>query len=180
MKRLVLMERSSEMVGKPAGEPKAAPGFEAFFRDTYARLAGALLALTGDRSEAEELAQEALARAYERWNRVRTMASPEGYVFRTALNLRRSLWRRSVVRRRIDPIATVDMDPISVIEWREDLSRAIRSLSHGQRAALLLVEWFGLRTEEASQVLGVRPTTIRVRLHRARTSLRERLGGSGD
>jgi RNA polymerase sigma-70 factor (ECF subfamily) len=151
--------------------------FEDFFRVTYPRLVGALLALTGDRSEAEELAQEALARAFERWDRVRVMASAEGYVFRTALNLKRMSWRRSRVRGRLLPRAASEADPIAATEWREDLSRALRSLSHGQRAALFLVEWFGLETREAASVLGVRPATIRGRLHRARVQLRKRLGG---
>jgi RNA polymerase sigma factor (sigma-70 family) len=172
-------ERSATMAGIRPERSARPPVFEDFFRDTYARLVRALLALTGDRSEAEELAQEALARAFERWERVRVMASAEGYVFRTALNLHRMSWRRSVVRRRLAP-STSEVDPIVATERREDLSRALRSLSHGQRAALFLVEWFGLGTEEAARVLGVRPTAIRVRLHRARTKLRERLGGSDE
>jgi RNA polymerase sigma factor (sigma-70 family) len=176
VKRRQTLERSSPMAGTARGRPEPLP-FEAFFRDTYGRLVGALLTLTGDRSQAEEIAQEALARAFERWDRVSVMASAEGYVFRTALNLQRTWWRRSMVRRRLLPPTAVDVDPIAATEWRQDLSRAMGSLSHGQRAALLLVEWFGLKTEEAAAVLGVRPATLRVRLHRARSTLRERLGG---
>jgi len=39
-----------------------------------------MLLMTGDRSEAEDLAQEAMARVYERWRRVRGMGSAEGYL----------------------------------------------------------------------------------------------------
>jgi len=52
--------------------------------------------LTGDRREAEDLAQEALVRAFERWSRVRSMANPPGYVYRTAINLNRNRLRRRV------------------------------------------------------------------------------------
>ena len=57
---------------KPNADPgtRAGPSFERFFEVEYPRLARALLLLTGDPREAEDLAQEALARAFERWARV--------------------------------------------------------------------------------------------------------------
>jgi RNA polymerase sigma-70 factor, ECF subfamily len=70
--------------------------FEEFFLSQHERLFQALYLLTGDRSEADDLAQEALLRAYERWDRVGAMESPAGYVYRTALNLHRSQLRRLV------------------------------------------------------------------------------------
>ena len=69
-------------------------GFEEFFEAQHLRLSRALYLLTGSASEADELAQEALVRVYERgteWGK----ASPEGYLFRTALNLHRSRLRSS-------------------------------------------------------------------------------------
>jgi DNA-directed RNA polymerase specialized sigma24 family protein len=44
----------------------------------------ALVIVSGAEAEAEDLAQEAFARALERWERVRVMESPVGYVYRTA------------------------------------------------------------------------------------------------
>jgi len=64
--------------------------FEEFFLAQHERLFQALYLLTGDRSEADDLAQEALLRAYERWDRVGAMDSPAGYVYRMGLNLHRS------------------------------------------------------------------------------------------
>ena len=43
-----------------------------------------MMLLTGDPFEAEELAHEAITRVLERWERVRAMGSPTGYLFRTA------------------------------------------------------------------------------------------------
>jgi hypothetical protein len=76
-------------------EPLAAEGdFDRFYRAQYVRLVRALLLLIGDPGEAEDLAQEALSRVYERWDRVSAMDSSEGYLFRTALNLHRKRARR--------------------------------------------------------------------------------------
>jgi DNA-directed RNA polymerase specialized sigma24 family protein len=57
--------------------------FEGFFRAEYPQLARAGYLLTGEAAEAEDLAQEAMARTFERWDRVRAMESPAGYVYRT-------------------------------------------------------------------------------------------------
>jgi RNA polymerase sigma-70 factor (ECF subfamily) len=62
-----------------------ASAFEEFFLAQHERLFQALYLLTGDRYEADDLAQEALLRAYERWDRIGVMDSPDGYVFRGGL-----------------------------------------------------------------------------------------------
>ncbi len=54
--------------------------------------------------------------------------------------------------------------------------RALLALPAGQRAALVLVEWLGMTGEEAGRVLGLKAGSVRARLHRARTALREALG----
>jgi hypothetical protein len=75
-------------------------GFEAFFQAEYPGFVRALYLLTGDQDEAEELAQATLARVYERWERVRVMDSPAGYVYRAAVNLHRQRRRHLAVRAR--------------------------------------------------------------------------------
>src|SRR4051812_11358932 len=68
--------------------------FESFFDLHYASVAKALVLIVGAAQQAEDLAEEAFARAWERWNQVRLMASPVGYVYRTAVNLNRNRLRR--------------------------------------------------------------------------------------
>jgi DNA-directed RNA polymerase specialized sigma24 family protein len=69
--------------------------FRDFFEREYERLGEALRVLTGGNvPEAEDVAQEAMVRVYERWGRIRGMDSPTGYLYRTALNLYRSRIRR--------------------------------------------------------------------------------------
>ena len=72
------------MRGAALGDVAEALGFEAYFQAEYPSLVRALYLLTGDQDEAEDLAQAAMARVYERWDRVRVMESPAGYVYRTS------------------------------------------------------------------------------------------------
>jgi DNA-directed RNA polymerase specialized sigma24 family protein len=87
------------------------PSFEEFFEASYASVARALILLVGDETEAEELAEEAFVRAWERWARIRTMASPAGFVYRTALNLNRSRLRRLALARRRAVRSTIIVVP---------------------------------------------------------------------
>ena len=154
--------------------------FEEFFLIEHERLFRALYLLTGDRHEADDLAQEALLRAYERWDRVGAMDSPAGYVYRTALNLHRSHARALVVRaRRV--FASVPVEDLSgAVAASYDVRRALARLPRGQREALILVEWLGLRSEEAGRLLGIDAASVRGRLHRARVTLRDLLGDRDD
>lgn len=161
-------------------ETQQATTFDAFFRAEYPRLARALYLLTGDRTEAEDLAQEAMARVYERWDRVRAMASPTGYVYRTATNLNRKRIRRLAVRARKAFGPSAVEDPAKMAEDRSEVLRFLASLPAGQREALVLVEWLGLDAEDAGHVLGIEAVSVRGRLHRARTALRDRFGGAGE
>ncbi len=159
---------------------QSAPAFEEFFRSVYPSLARGLLLLTGDPGEAEDLAQEALARAYERWDRVQAMDSPDGYVYRTALNLNRKRLRRLAVRAHRVLSGPAEADPADAAAARTDVRRALVQVSRTQREALVLVEWLGLSAEEAGGVLGIDAASVRSRLHRGRAALRERLGESDE
>jgi RNA polymerase sigma factor (sigma-70 family) len=168
-----MIEPASLEVVSEVGETWA---FEDFFLAEHERLFQALYLLTGDRYEADDLAQEALLRAYERWDRVGAMESPAGYLYRTALNLHRRRLRAHVVRARRVFAAVPDGDLSGSVAASHDVRRALAKLPRGQREALILVEWLGLASEEAGQVLGIDASSVRGRLHRGRASLRELLG----
>ena len=93
-------------------------------------------------------------RVYERWERVRDMESPEGYLFRTGMNLHRKRLRRLAVRARRHPRVREGPDQFQSVERKADLVRALSRLRDGQREVLVLVDWVGLESEEAGQVLG--------------------------
>ena len=142
--------------------------FEEFFRAEHFLLARALYLLTGSAADADELTQEAMVRVYERWDRVRQMDSPQGYLFRTALNLHRSRLRWVASGARHVLHATPSPDPAEVVQSRDSLARALASLPTGQREAVVLVEWLGMDQEEAATALGIKQGSVRARLSRAK------------
>lgn len=149
--------------------------FEEFFRAEYPNLVRGLFLLTADRGEAEELAQEAMARACARWDRVAGMDSPGGYVYRTAVNLNRKRLRHLAIRaRRLLSLGQEAHAPPAA-EARVELAAALESLRPLLREAFMLVEWFGLSMEEAGTILGVKAVSVRSRVHRARAELRRAL-----
>ena len=171
------------MAEAEAAVSEQAPPFEGFFDQHYERLLRVLYLATGDRHEAEDLAQDAFVRVYERWDKIAGLERPDGYLYRTALNLRRSRLRRLAVAtrkllggRQSEEVA----DPASQSDERDAIRRALAALPAGQREAVVLVEWLGMTDAEASEVLGISPVAVRVRISRARPTLREHLRGESD
>src|ERR1700690_2752561 len=80
----------------------AAAEFDVLYRDEFPRLAGALYAMSGVRSLAEDVAQDAFAHAWSRWARVAASPCPAGWVYTTAFRL---LQRR--MRSRRAPVAQI-------------------------------------------------------------------------
>jgi RNA polymerase sigma factor (sigma-70 family) len=171
MEELVGLVREDEQA-----QPTTVESFEAFVLENHARLYGALCLLTKDRYEAEEIAQEAFVRILERWDRVRTLEDPTGYLFRTAMNVFRKRLRRAlVVVRRAARLAPSD-DFVERVEANDLVVRAIAKLPTDQRAALIVTSLLGYSSDEAAVILGARPSTVRARATRARATLRETIG----
>ena len=86
-------------------------GFAGFYKASYQRLLGQLFAVTGDLAEAENVLQEAYARAFARWAQVRAYDFPEAWVRRVALNLAamaaRRLRRRAAALLRLGPPSAI-------------------------------------------------------------------------
>jgi RNA polymerase sigma-70 factor (ECF subfamily) len=135
--------------------------FESFYLGQRVRLFRALVVVTRDVHAAEDVAQEAFVRVWERWDRVRRMEDPTGYLYRTALNGWFQIHRR-VVRagRRVVPIGEA-LDPLTIVEERDDLARRVLDLPARQRAALVLIEYLGYDSARAGRALGIRPGTVR-------------------
>jgi RNA polymerase sigma factor (sigma-70 family) len=153
------------------------PSYEEFFAAEWVRLFHTMVLLTGDRAHAEDLAQEAMARAFERWGRIRRADSPAAYVYQIAFNLHRSLLRRARrALRRDAPVHEEPANPEVVVGSREEILGLLRSLPATQREALVLVEWVGMSAEEAGRTLGIDAASVRGRIHRARQSIRGKVG----
>jgi RNA polymerase sigma factor (sigma-70 family) len=144
--------------------------FEDFFRAEYQTLLRAMYLISGTRDGAEELAQEAFVKVLERWDRVREMDNPSGYLYRTAVNTRRSVARRLRLAAQ-RALSLHSPDVIAQSDDRDQIRRALASLPESQREAIVLVEWLGLTDAEAGRVLGVSAGAVRVRISRAKASL---------
>jgi RNA polymerase sigma-70 factor (ECF subfamily) len=85
--------------------------------------------------------------------------------------------RRSAARQRS---LLVKLEPSSEVEeadrpWEGHVSKALARLSETDREAITLIAWEGLTPREAALVVGQSPVAFRVRLHRAKRRLRQRL-----
>jgi len=85
--------------------------------------------------------------------------------------------RRSMARRRRVQDRLVRERPVheSDVEVSSDVLDAVRHLPHREREAIHLVVWEGLSTEDAAKVIGCSPNAVRIRVHRARRRLSDRL-----
>lgn len=167
------MERTIEAA---ADEQVVVPlAFEEFVSANAEGLYGAMWLVTRHRFEAEEIAQEAFLRTWERWDRVAGLEDPVGYLYRTAWNVWRSRGRRATLALRRVVHAVPADDELAGIEERDLVVRTLASLTPRQRAALVLTDLLGLTSEEAAKAMGVRASTARVLAARGRERLRERM-----
>jgi RNA polymerase sigma factor (sigma-70 family) len=150
--------------------------FESFYLTRRVRLLRALVVVTRDVQAAEEVAQNAFVRVWERWDRISRMDDPEGYLYRTALNEWFQLRRRAVRSAVRIAAHRRAIDPLESVEDRDLLSRALLELPPRQRAALVLTAYLGYDSEQAGRVMGIRAGTVRRLVSLARATLRRRQG----
>jgi RNA polymerase sigma-70 factor (ECF subfamily) len=149
--------------------------FEEFFAEHRTGVYGAIWLVTRSRDLAEEIAQDAFCRVWERWDHVAGLEDPEGYVYRTALNVWHSRRRRAAVAVRRAVHTIPPDDGLARVEAEDAVLRALAPLSERQRAAIVLTDLLGFTSEEAGDALGVRASTVRVLAKRARDRLRTEL-----
>lgn len=150
------------------------------------------LRLMGNREDAEEVLQETFLSAFRAVNRFEGRSQLSTWLYRIAYNaalmrLRRRQLRTtsideplqneegdSLPRQLVDWTALPD-DLLLVSELRSVLDAAVATLSETLRSVFVLRDIEGLSTAETADVLGLTETNVKVRLHRARLALRERL-----
>lgn len=150
-----------------------APIFEEFYEATFRRLFTGLCLVTGNRHEAEEVAQEAFVRVFERWDHVGVLEDPTGYLFRVSMNVFRSRYRRaSLGLRRALFLAPAATDDLAAVETHDAIVRLLRGLDPRQRAAVLLTAILDYSAEEAGRMLGLRASSVRSLTTRARARMK--------
>ncbi len=144
----------------------------AFCAEHHARLVGLLVLRVGDRHVAEELAQEALVRLIERWERVRELDARWPWLVKVAVNLSTSRWRRRAAERRalarLGPVEeAVDLDSsLPVLDL-------VGRLPPRQSMAVVLRHYALLSVNETAEIMRCRPGTVKALSAQGRERLRE-------
>ena len=156
-------------------------GFRAFAHSRLAYLSRVAYLLTGDHHAAEDLLQNALVRLATAWPRVAAAGDPVAYARRVLYNEHVSTWRRGRHLRAERTTAELPdvggrHDEADDAVRRMMLEHALRRLTHKQRAVIVLRFFEDLTPEDAAEVLGCSPGTVKSQTARALDSLRSRLG----
>lgn len=155
---------------------------EAFVRLTSDRVYSLLYRMMGNQEDAEDLTQEAYAKAFRALPAYRGEAAPSTWIYGIALNLGRdAISRRQADRLRIagapDPERHASNDDPLETSVRSAESSAIAgaldAIDEGQREIVILADVEGMAMEEIAAILCVEIGTVKSRLHRARAAARE-------
>jgi RNA polymerase sigma factor (sigma-70 family) len=153
--------------------------FTDFYREARDRCLRTVLVSVGDQEVAQDLVDEAFARACASWRKVSRHPAPAAWVVRTALNENIARWRR---RRREVPVP----DPATFADqpgangagdpgFDPRVMTALLRLPARQRQVVALRVFLDLDTERTAAVLGVAPSTVKAHLSRALGALRSDL-----
>src|SRR5579872_1543668 len=165
--------------GRSRPEPQSLPSDdEATFRE-FVRARGPALyrmafVLTGNRADAEDLVQAALAKTYQAWHKIKDRAALDTYVRRAIANTHISWWRH----RKLDEYPTDELPDRAVADHAGDsdlaevVRRALDRLPQRMRAAVMLRYFEDMTEPEIAAVLGVSLGTVKSTVSRAVARLR--------
>jgi RNA polymerase sigma factor (sigma-70 family) len=142
------------------------------YQDHYARLVRLAFLMTGSRTVAEEVVQDAFVRLQQRW---RTVRDPAGYVTTSVVNgARGHLRHRRVEARWLGAQRAARAGREEQAQEGPDLVwDTLRRLPHKQRVALVMRYYDDQPDAAIAAILGVRPATVRSLIHRGLHALRE-------
>lgn len=146
--------------------------FDDFYVSSASRVRKTLSVILGDADLAGEATDEAMTRAYVRWNRVSRFENPAGWVYRVGLN-----WAKRQIRRRsydIPPLAlpTTTGEPATP---DPGLWKALDRLSTDHRTVVVLRYSEDWSVAQIADALDIPTGTVKSRLNRALNQLREEL-----
>ena len=130
--------------------------------------------LTNDRGLAEDVVQEVLIRAHQRWTQIAEMEHPEAYVRRMVVNeflSWRRKWARYVPQADVEP-DTRQPDHAEAHAERSALLAEVVKLPRRQRTVLVLRYYEGMSDAQIAEVLGCAETTVRGYAFRGLAALR--------
>jgi RNA polymerase sigma-70 factor (sigma-E family) len=150
------------------------PDFRDYVTERRRSLLRTAYLLTGNRADAEDLVQAALAKTYLAWDRIEDRRALDGYVRRAMVNTHISWWRR----RRLEEYPTDEIpdqvvaDHSGTSDLQDTLRRAVDRLPQRMRAAVVLRYFEDMTEAEVADVLGVSLGTVKSTVSRAVAKLR--------
>ncbi|GLH99342.1 sigma factor-like helix-turn-helix DNA-binding protein [Phytohabitans aurantiacus] len=165
------LQSTRERAG-PADEagPADDRSFEAFYRSHVDRVYRALALTLGNVELAREATDEAMARAYARWDRLSTYDNPGGWVYRVGSNWGTSWWQKL---RRERPMPEHPMTAAAAGDPAGQFAlEALGRLPRPQRAVVVCRVLLDLSTAETATALGIAEGTVKSRLARGLAALR--------
>ena len=143
-------------------------GLAEVYRRLYPSLVRTAYLLVDTREQAEEVVQEAFAKAFPKWHRLET---PDAYMRTCVVNgCRRIHRRRRLIQR------TPQFRPDESVGLEHDhVADAVRGLPSPQREAIVLRYYLQATDQEIADALRIALGTVKSTLHRARNRLREEL-----
>lgn len=160
---------------------RTAEPFDDFVRTEFGQVLALGLALLNDRDDALDVAQEAMARAHERWAVVGAMDRPGAWTRRVALNLitdvQRRRTRRSRLLTRLRSQARPPTTAISPEPWDRAFWDRVAALPRRQRDVIVLHYIHDLTIAEIGEIVEAPDGTVKSDLSRARSRLRAELEG---
>jgi RNA polymerase sigma-70 factor, ECF subfamily len=156
--------------------------FERRLADCSALAYRVALGVLHSAADAEEVAQEALIRAYHHFSRLRDPARLQAWLVRVAWRLAIDRQRSVARRERREQVALAN-EPVALTveqaalnrEFEDRLEQAVDSLPEKLRRVVILAAIEGYDMRETAVLLGLPEGTVRSRLHRARQLLAEKL-----
>jgi DNA-directed RNA polymerase specialized sigma24 family protein len=146
-------------------DPAPATGFEAFVIATEPKLRRALIAAYGF-EDGRDATAEALAYAWEHWDRLTGLTNLSGYLFRVGQSRSRS---------RRQPVVFAAPDQGEHL-FEPGLPAALGALTQRQRLAVVLVHGYGYTHREVAELTGIRQTSIQNHVERGLAKLRALMG----
>ena len=154
--------------------PSESSSYEDFFRSTFPKVRAAAARIVGyERSE--DLAIEAMARAFARWQAVERMEYPAAWVTKVAVNLALDQVRRKKLL--FSDLAV--RDESEQVVFRVDLSSALRLLPKRQQEVVVLRHVVDMSEADVGRALGISEGSVKTHLHRALKQLRHALSDQG-
>ena len=131
--------------------------------------------LCGNATLADDVAQDAMLKAWNARERYKTGTNMKAWTFTILRNqfysIKRRSWRSSSLDQEVAEQTIVANDDVEKSMELNTVRKALGRLSDDQREAIILVGASGLSYEEAGQICGVAVGTVKSRVSRARTAL---------